>query len=232
MRSFALTALLTLVVSPLISCSSSDDSGGAPNDAAGTEEDMVPDGERGDQGGPLEPGNSDSDSASTEPGAPPETSEPDTATCAEQEDWDPAWTALEDEILEIVNQRRTEGASCGGEQFAATDPLVMDEALRCAARLHSKDMAEQDYFSHNSLDGRSPWERIAAAGFEMSAGGENIAAGHQTAGGTMEGWMDSPGHCSNIMSADFDFIGVGYYPGGDYGHMWTQTFGSEGESWQ
>jgi uncharacterized protein YkwD len=36
--------------------------------------------------------------------------------------------------------------------------------------------------------------------------------------------MGSDGHCSNIMS-DHTKIGVGYYPGGDFGHLWTQTFG-------
>jgi uncharacterized protein YkwD len=41
----------------------------------------------------------------------------------------------------------------------------------------------------------------------------------------MQQWLDSPEHCLNIMRASYRFLGVGYYPGGTYRFMWTQTFG-------
>jgi uncharacterized protein YkwD len=156
------------------------------------------------------------------PGGDPSPADP--TECADTEAWDPAWTKLEDDILKLVNEVRDEGADCGGESFARTHPLVMDPALRCAARLHSKDMAENDFFAHENLEGEAPWPRIEDAGFTGNGSGENIAAGSNTAQGTMDQWMNSEGHCANIMS-DANFIGVGYYPGGDFGHMWTQTFG-------
>ena len=37
--------------------------------------------------------------------------------------------------------------------------------------------------------------------------------------------MSSDGHCANIRNPDFTEIDVGDYPGGQYGHLWTQVFG-------
>ncbi len=58
------------------------------------------------------------------------------------------------------------GASCDGEAFAPAPPLEMDEVLRIAARLHSSDMGERGFFDHDNPDGQSPFDRIAAVGFE------------------------------------------------------------------
>ena len=43
----------------------------------------------------------------------------------------------------------------------------------------------------------------------------------------MNGWMNSTGHCTNIMKAGYADIGVGYafVSGSSYGHYWTQDFG-------
>lgn len=143
------------------------------------------------------------------------------------EAWDASWAALEDDVLAIVNARRAAGANCGSAgTFGSAPALVMQANLRCAARLHSRDMVERDYFAHDNPDGQSPWDRMEEAGYVgWRAVGENIAAGSPTAEGTMDQWMNSPGHCANIMNAEFTEIGVGYYPGGGFGHMWTQKFG-------
>jgi uncharacterized protein YkwD len=145
--------------------------------------------------------------------------------CAPTADWDPAWAALEQEILELVNQYRAEGATCGGEVFGPAGPLQMDASLQCAARMHSLDMDQRDFFSHDNPSGEGPSERMENAGYDGRGWGENIAGGNSTAAETMEQWMDSPGHCSNIMSPGYTLIGVGYHPGGEWGHLWTQTFG-------
>ena len=44
----------------------------------------------------------------------------------------------------------------------------------------------------------------------------------------MQGWLDSDGHCANMLNGGFSKTGVGYAygPGADYGHYWTQTFGN------
>lgn len=101
----------------------------------------------------------------------------------------------------------------------------MEGSLRCAARVHSLDMNDRNFFAHTNPSGQTPWYRIAQAGFKQSPVGENIAFGSGTAEGVMEQWMNSPGHCANIMEPSFDFMGAGYIDGSVYGSTWTQTFG-------
>ena len=58
-------------------------------------------------------------------------------------------------------------------------------------------------------------------------GGENIAAGYPDEGSVMTAWLDSPGHCSNIMDSAFTEMGAGFgeNPGSTFGIYWTQNFG-------
>jgi uncharacterized protein YkwD len=150
---------------------------------------------------------------------------PDEPYCAPTETWNPDYAAREAEIVVIVNRYRAEGANCGGQEMPPAGPLTMDPNLQCAARVHTMDMAERDFFDHDNPDGDGPDDRMEAAGYDGRGWGENIAAGNSTAEETMEQWMDSPGHCRNIMNDGYTLIGVGYYPGGEYDHLWTQTFG-------
>jgi uncharacterized protein YkwD len=144
------------------------------------------------------------------------------AYCDPAASWDPTYADLEEQVLALVNQRRAEGADCGGAgTFAAAGALTMNGALRCAARVHSKDMADRGFFSHKNPDGDDPFDRMAKAGYTFSYAGENIAQGYPTPEAVMAGWMSSDGHCSNIMSPNYTEIGVGYYDGA----YWTQTFG-------
>ena len=139
-----------------------------------------------------------------------------------------AYAPLEDQVLLEVNIRRAGGATCGTVYYPPASALSMNANLRLAARAHSQDMADHDYFSHTSLDGRTFDQRIQAAGYTGAfPWGENIAAGSTTAASTVELWMNSPGHCSNIMSSGFRSIGVGYAynAASTYHHYWTQDFG-------
>lgn len=141
-------------------------------------------------------------------------------------DWPTGWVAYEDRVLELVNAERARGATCGGTSYSAVGPLAMDEQLRQAARGHSEDMATRGYFDHNTPEGTTPWDRIRAAAYTGGGPlGENIAAGQSTPEEVVRAWMDSPGHCVNIMTGGFREIGVGYFMGGPYGHYWTQNFG-------
>ena len=171
----------------------------------------------------------DESTGAADTGSPPPVDVPDNAYCAAVGDWDPAWAQLELDVLELVNQVRAQGADCNSKGvFAATGPLTMDPALRCAARKHSADMAARNFFDHTNPDGESPWDRMGEAGYgNYSNAGENSAAGSPDAQGTMDQWLGSDGHCANIMSPSFEDIGVGYSPGGQYGHLWTQVFGAK-----
>jgi uncharacterized protein YkwD len=120
------------------------------------------------------------------------------------------------QVVRLVNVARAD-AGCA--------PLHVDARLATAARLHSEDMAKRNYFDHTSLDGRSPWDRIAAQGYAYGSG-ENIAAGYGTPHAVMSAWMKSPGHRANILNCSSRAIGVGIGKGGSYGTYWTQDFGT------
>jgi uncharacterized protein YkwD len=101
--------------------------------------------------------------------------------------------------------------------------LHVDSRLRTAARAHSKDMHVRGYFEHNSPDGKTPWDRIKAAGYTQ-AGAENIAMGYATAKAVVNGWMNSPGHRANILNCSLKAVGIGVEYGSG-GPWWTQDFG-------
>ncbi|WP_202638535.1 CAP domain-containing protein [Bailinhaonella thermotolerans] len=136
--------------------------------------------------------------------APPERDEPPSARSG----------GLEDAVVRLTNEAR-EDAGCA--------PLRVDERLARAARAHSADMAEHDYFSHTSKDGRSPWDRIRAEGYDQP-GAENIARGYGGPQAVMKGWLKSPGHRANILNCKLKAIGVGVQEGAG-GPWWTQDFG-------
>jgi len=146
----------------------------------------------------------------------------DNEYCNAVADWPADWVAWERQVLELVNARRAEGANCGASgSFDPADPLTVNGALTCAARNHSMDMAVRGYFDHTDPDGNGPGTRIAAAEYDWSTWGENIALGYPSPEAVVQGWMESDGHCANIMNAAFTEIGIGYYEG----NYWTQDFG-------
>ncbi|WP_250289836.1 CAP domain-containing protein, partial [Frankia sp. CiP1_Cm_nod1] len=127
---------------------------------------------------------------------------------------------IPDEASEVVALTNAERARAG---CAA---LMADRRLTAAAQAHSADMSTRDYFSHDSLDGRTPFQRMAEAGYGFSAAAENIAAGQRTPAEVVRGWMNSAGHRANILNCSLRQIGVGYATGGRYGTYWTQDFGT------
>ncbi len=153
---------------------------------------------------------------------------PANAYCDPVASWPDGMTEFEEEVLILVNEARAAGASCGAQSFSSAAPLSMSGSLRCAARVHSKDMGERGFFDHTNLDGEDPFTRMERAGYRYSTAGENIAAGQTSPEQVMLGWMESPGHCSNIMNPSFTELGVGTFeaPGAQFPFLWTQTFGS------
>lgn len=124
------------------------------------------------------------------------------------------------ELLALVNEERAKGANCGGQELEPAPPLVWNALLADAALMHSEDMAKRGYLDHTSPDGHTVSDRLAAVGYSFSTWGENIAMGQTSPQAAMASWMKSPGHCRNIMSADFTEFGAG-----EYQRYWTQVFG-------
>ena len=123
--------------------------------------------------------------------------------------------AAEDRMLQRINAAR---AAVG------VSPLRMDPVLQGTARQHSKDMYVGHYFSHQTPDGKSPYDRLLDAHFRFVAAGENIAFapdGDQA----WDSLIKSPDHHSNIVNPDFRCVGIGAYKGlGGYEEMFTQDF--------
>ncbi len=138
----------------------------------------------------------------------------------------PTPSSYAQQVLTLTNQARAQARTCGSTSYPAAPALTWNAQLATAAQGHATDMATHNYFDHNSQDGRTPWQRIAAAGYSGSALAENIAAGQSTPQAVVAGWLQSPGHCANIMNARLKDLGVGYAQGGSYGSYWVQDFGA------
>jgi uncharacterized protein YkwD len=158
---------------------------------------------------------------------PPEV--PAIAYCDEVASWDPAHAAFEREVLELVNQRRGEGADCGsgGEFWIPSDPLTMQPALRCAARKHSLAMIAGDYFEHESPEGERYQDRVASAEYEGEPLAQSIAAGQRDPTQVVGTLLSNDGNCANLMNPEATELGVGYLPASEitYSHYWTLVFG-------
>ena len=126
-------------------------------------------------------------------------------------------------VLELTNEHRANNG---------LNPLTLNQELNASAYGHSKDMAQQDFFSHTGADGSSFSQRNQEVGYVSNTGAENIAAGDTTPESVVQSWIDSPGHNANMLNPDMTELGVGYFylendPGvEDLNHYWTQVFGS------
>jgi uncharacterized protein YkwD len=124
-----------------------------------------------------------------------------------------------DEMLSLVNQVRENGTYCGDEYYPPAAKLKWEDRLAEAARDHGQDMAEQGYFDHTGLDGSSVGDRVTRQGYRWSSVGENIAQGQTSLKSVMADWVDSAGHCRNLMSDNFRQLGA--YRAGN---VWVQVF--------
>lgn len=141
--------------------------------------------------------------------------------------WPEPLPSHEAEVVALVNAARASGGDCGSMgTFGPSAPLTVDASLHCAARVHSKDMADRMFFDHTNPDGESPFDRMARAGYgSFKTQGENIAMGTLTPADTVDGWLASDGHCANMLNPEYEQIGVGVYEGGSF--YWTQTFAAK-----
>jgi hypothetical protein len=100
-------------------------------------------------------------------------------------------------------------------------PCGIDPKLCKAARDHSKDMVQKDFFSHASpVPGKkSPWIRAKLQG--TTAHAENIYSGNKNGKAANKSWWYSPGHHRNMLNPGSRRVGMGVH-----GKKWTQMFGN------
>lgn len=102
-------------------------------------------------------------------------------------------------------------------------PLAFNTALVAAARLHTLDMLTNGYFSHYSMNGDAPWDRMTKQGYSYSYAGENIAwmgsMGPVSPATSVlklhdnlfvDSGVSGRGHRVNMLSNDYKEIGVGF----------------------
>ena len=146
-------------------------------------------------------------------------------------------------MLAAVNAARAEARTCGADAKEAAPPLTLDPRLTTAAQLHTEDYAQNGSAvpgdPHVGSDGSSVEDRIRRQGYDPEFHGENIFSGYGGFADSIDKaiawWLASPGHCSNIMNADYTELGVGHYFGTNIhftnddgvaqeGNFWTQVF--------
>jgi uncharacterized protein YkwD len=130
------------------------------------------------------------------------------------------------EVILLTNEARKVPRTCGETSHPAAGALSAQPQLTEAAQGHAEDMARRDFFAHDNPDGTTATQRMRAAGYTGGRTGENIAQGYSTAREVVDAWIDSPGHCRNLMSGNYTEIGIGYYRGGPGRHYWVQNFGA------
>ncbi|MEM7647928.1 MAG: CAP domain-containing protein [Cyanobacteria bacterium P01_A01_bin.70] len=128
-------------------------------------------------------------------------------------------------ILEVINLTNNFRIQNG------LSPLSVDTDLTEAAQYHSQNMATADFFDHRDPANQNPRDRAIRFGYESRSVGENIAAGQLTPQAVFNAWLNSPGHRRNMLNANWNEIGVGYYyqqndtGSVNYRAYWTQVFG-------
>lgn len=120
-------------------------------------------------------------------------------------------------MLTLINNER---------QLQGLEPLTMNSSLSSAARLHSQDMVNRNFFNHVNPDGQTPSDRARNAGYSFMALAENIC-GNPSIDAGHSSLMGSPTHRVNILNSSYKEVGIGIVDGGPYGKMITQLFGTQ-----
>ena len=131
----------------------------------------------------------------------------------------PADQSMRALVLSLVNENRLNGCRCGSRVMPPVAPLTGNARLTAAARAHSADQARMRRMQHKGSDGSNVGDRVTRAGYTWRNVGENIAWNYPDAEAVMAGWLSSPGHCRNLMSANFREMGMA-----ETDLYWTQVF--------
>ncbi|WP_051569052.1 CAP domain-containing protein [Alkaliphilus transvaalensis] len=118
-------------------------------------------------------------------------------------------SANEIQMVQMVNEERTK---------AGLRTLEIDVDLSYVARVKSKDMSDNNYFSHQSPTYGSPFDMMRSFGISYRSAAENIAR-TQSLQSAHTGLMNSEGHRKNILNPNFTHIGIGIHNG-----YYTQMF--------
>ncbi len=129
------------------------------------------------------------------------------------------------QLFQLLNQARA-------QQGLKT--LEWNDQLAAAALKHSQLMAQSRKLSHDFPGEAKLMQRLANAGLRLDRSGENVAY-DATVQGAHEGLMHSPPHRANILSPDYNAVGMAIISAGamlyvtqDFAHLLPQT--SDGDA--
>lgn len=137
-----------------------------------------------------------------------------------------------EEVIHLINEIRSQGCYCGDTYHPPADALVWSEDLAKAADVHVRDMIVNGYFAHRSPDNKSAFSRVADITDSFRDIRENIARGQPSDIDVMMAWMESPGHCANIMQPQTTHVGLAVRTGAEVANShgttapyWTMKLG-------
>lgn len=107
-------------------------------------------------------------------------------------------------LVEYTNQQRAD---------KGLDLLQQDTRLNEAATKKAEDMISNNYWSHNSPSGTSPWFWIEQSGYSYSIAGENLAKNYSDAKSVVDAWMVSSAHRENILNPGYKSVGFAVVEG-------------------
>ena len=105
------------------------------------------------------------------------------------------------ELAERINHYRQENRL----KRLKRNPQLDQSALSKAC-----DLNNNDYFSHFDKQGRGLDWWLNQVDYHYMAGGENLAKNHRSPEKVLEAWINSPAHRENLLSEDFEEVGIGY----------------------
>lgn len=127
------------------------------------------------------------------------------------EQWELVENANEMQIFEITNILR--------ERFNVPT-LQWNDNVAQVAFGHSKDMHDEQYFSHESPQFGNLADRLERANIHYQVAGENIiSAQYIDAPGAVASWLNSKSHRDTMLEGTFSHLGVGVYR-----NYYTQNF--------
>lgn len=125
------------------------------------------------------------------------------------------------ELLELHNKARRKRNRCDGKRARKAKALTYSCLLANASWQHANDMSTNSYLAHKNRDGLSIGQRATKSGYIWRRVGENIARGFSSARVANKVWLDSKGHCKNIMNPSYTEMGAAIV-----GEHWVVMFGS------
>lgn len=117
------------------------------------------------------------------------------------------------QMLDLINQERTSRGLV---------PVVFSNELTYMAELHSQDMIDRNFFSHENPDGENIDTRRKDLNIQTFVG-ENISK-NISVSNSHQSLMQSPPHKANILNPDWNRLGLGILKSSNGSYLISQEF--------